>query len=70
MKSSSHWQHIAERLAESGWSWKHSKLSRREKHNLHVAEARNDDGHTHAVVAESIKPAFAVLEQSIQSIGE
>jgi len=70
MKRSSGWQLIAERLAESGWSWQHVTLSRRANPNLHVAEARNEEGHTHAVVADSIAPAFTALEESIQAAGQ
>src|SRR5437762_3192039 len=46
------WQPIAERLSESGWSWQLVKLSDRVGRDVYVAEARNGDGQTHAVVAK------------------
>jgi hypothetical protein len=69
MKPSSTWQDIAERLAESGWSWRHVVLPNRATPALHVAEARNEAGQRHAVVADSVAPAFAALEKSVQSAG-
>jgi len=69
MKPAPTWQNIAERLAESGWSWRHVTLANRATPDLHVAEARNEDGHLHAAVADSVGPAFTALEQSIQSVG-
>ena len=65
MRPALNWQTIAERLAESGWSWRHFALATRAKGNLHVAEARNDDGHTHVVAASSVQSAFTALEQSV-----
>jgi hypothetical protein len=67
MKPAPKWQSIAQRLAESGWSWQHVKLSNRATPDLHVAEAHNEDGQTHAAVAGSIGPAFAALDESIQT---
>ena len=61
------WQRIAERLAESGWTWQHVKLSDRVGRKLHVAEAHNEDGVTHAAVAKSVSSAFIVLEASIKT---
>ena len=66
MNQPSDWRAIAERLAESGWSWRHVTLKGRATPDLHVAEARNDEGHTHAAVADSVAPAFAALEESVQ----
>jgi hypothetical protein len=67
MKSGTHWQRIAERLAESGWSWNHVRLDDRVGRSKHVAEAHNEDGETHAVVAKSVGPAFVALERSVKS---
>jgi len=70
MKPDSNWQKVAERLAESGWSWRHVTLSNRATPDLHVAEARNDEGHTHVAVADSVAPAFTALEESIRAVGQ
>jgi len=67
MKSDTRWQRIAERLAESGWSWRHVHLEDRVGRGRHVVEAHNDDGLTHAVVADSVNPAFVALEHSVKS---
>jgi len=64
------WQNIAERLAEAGWSWRHVAFLNRATPDLHVAEARDENGCVHAVVAEAVEPAFAALEESIQTAGE
>ena len=70
MSKPNFWHPIAERLTEKGWSWRHVTLRPRAKKNLHVVEAHNDEGVTHAAVATSVGPAFVALEQSIQSAGE
>ncbi len=67
MKPEKNWQCIAERLAEEGWSWQHRRFSDRNGHSLHMAEAHDIEGVTHAVVAESITPAFVALEDSINT---
>jgi hypothetical protein len=67
MKPHSNWQKVAERLAESGWSWRHVTLSNRATPDLHVAEAWNGEGQTHAAVADSVAPAFSALEESIRA---
>jgi len=36
MKTGTHWQRIAERLAESGWSWQHICLTDRTRIRLTV----------------------------------
>jgi hypothetical protein len=64
------WQNIAERLAESGWSWRHVTLINRATPDLHVAEALGDDGQRHVVVAEAVNPAFTALEASIHAAAE
>ena len=66
VKGHSNWHQIAERLAESGWSWQHVRLSDRAGRNRHVAEAHNEEGHTHAVVAPSVGQAFGALERSVE----
>ena len=68
MNMNQRWQRIAERLAEAGWSWQHVKLSDRVGRSQHVAEAHNEDGETHAVVAKSVGPAFVALERSVKSV--
>ena len=65
-----HWQRIAERLTESGWSWQHVRLDDRVGRKQHVAEAHNDDGETHAVVAKSVGSAFVALARSIKSVAK
>jgi len=70
MKTGTHWQRIAERLAETGWSWQHVCLTDRAGRNRHVAEAHNDDGEKHVAVAPSIGPAFFALERSVKSAGK
>jgi hypothetical protein len=65
MKIRKGWKYIAERLAESGWSWQHRTFSDRAGKKLHFAEAHDLDGKTHAVVADKIVPAFSALEKSI-----
>lgn len=67
MKSGTHWQRIAERLAESGWSWNHVRLDDRVGRSKHVAEAHNEEGETHAAVATAVGPAFAALEKSVEA---
>ncbi len=68
MKPEQHsWQEVAERLAEEGWSWQHRSFSDRNGHSLHMAEAHDLDGLTHAVVAESVTPAFDALDDSINA---
>ena len=67
MQTDAQWQHIAERLAETGRSWQHVKLSDRAGRNAHVAESHNDNGQTHVAVADSVMPAFLALEQSIKA---
>ena len=37
MSASSNWQNIAERLAESGWSWRHVTLTNRATPDLQSA---------------------------------
>ena len=70
MHPEQHWQKVAERLAEGGWSWQHRQFSDRSGHSFHLAEAHDLDGVTHAVVAESVNPAFAALEKSIRVVGK
>jgi hypothetical protein len=70
MNSANNWHPIAERLAESGWSWQHVRLDDRVGRSQHVAEAHNDDGATHAVVAQSADMAFDALERSVVRIGK
>lgn len=70
MNTGAIWQQIAERLAESGWTWQHRKLVNRTERRIHVAEARNDNGEWHAVVADAVAPAFVALEQSINETGQ
>ncbi len=70
MKTGTHWQRIAERLAESGWSWQHVRLTDRVGRTLYVAEAHNDYGEKHVAVAPSIGPAFFALERSVKSAGK
>jgi hypothetical protein len=70
MNTGNTWQDVAERLAEAGWSWQHKKVVARTERNVHVAEAHNDEGEQHAVVADGIAPAFTALERSIQSAQE
>jgi hypothetical protein len=65
MNTGKPWQQVAERLAGSGWSWQHKRVVARTKRNVHVAEAHNDEGEQHVVVAEAIAPAFTALERSI-----
>ena len=65
-----HPEQDAERLAEGGWSWQHRQFSDRSGHSFHLAEAHDLDGVTHAVVAESVNPAFAALEKSIRVVGK
>lgn len=65
MNTGAEWESIAERLAESGWSWKHVRLDDRVGRSQHVAEAHNEDGEIHAVVAESVGTAFVALESSV-----
>jgi len=64
------WQSIAEKLSESGWSWRHVTFLNRAASDVHVVEARDDEGHVHAVVAESVEPAFVALEESIKAAGK
>ena len=61
------WHRIAEKLCELGWSWQHVRLDDRVGRCLHVAEAHNEDGETHAAVAESVGTAFVALDYSINS---
>ena len=70
MNGANNWQPIAERLAESGWSWNHARLDDRVGRTQHVAEAHNEDGVTHAVVAQSVGTAFVALERSVVSNGK
>ena len=70
MDASTNCQPIAERLAESGWSWQHVRLDDRVGRSQHVAEAHNEDGETHAAVAESVGSAFVALEESITGVGK
>ena len=69
MKTDTHWQRIAERLAESGWSWSHRERVDQKRKIVHVAEAHNENGQTHFAFAQTVRPAFVVLERSIQSAG-
>jgi hypothetical protein len=66
MNAEKRWQRIAERLAESGWSWRHVRLTDRVGRVRHVAEAHNDE-ETHAVVAPSANTSFGALDHSINS---
>ena len=70
MKIRKRWEQIAEHLAESGWSWRLVRLDDRVGRSQHVAEAHNEDGVTHAVVAKSVGTAFAALERSVVSKGK
>lgn len=70
MKTGTHWQRIAERLAESGWSWQHDCLTDRMGREQHVAEAHNDDGEKHVAVAPAIGSTFFALECSIKRAGK
>lgn len=69
MKIGPRWQKIAERLAESGWSWQHTELTDRVGRDVHVVEAHNDHGQTHAAVAASVGPGFVAVESSIKAAG-
>ena len=68
MKPAPKWQSIAERLAESGWSWRHLVVSTRMHTHIHLVEARNTVGQIHVVVAEVARQGFEVLEKSINAI--
>ena len=67
MNPCSNWQNIAERLADSGWSWKHETFAIRAIGGLHLAEARNEEGEQHVVIAETVGEAFVALEESIRA---
>jgi len=66
MKMGNQWQRIAERLSEAGWSWRHVRLTDRLGRVRHVAEAHNEKGATHAVVAPSVPSAFSALDCSVK----
>jgi len=66
MKVGKNWQGIAERLAESGWTWHHFRVVDRAGRRRHVAQASNADGQKHIAVAPSVRPAFAAIAQSIK----
>lgn len=67
MKTGMHWQRIAERLAEAGWSWSHRERVDRKSEIVHVAEAHNLDEVKHLAVATAVGPAFFALERSIKA---
>jgi len=69
MKMGMHWQRIAERLSEAGWSWRHVRLTDRVGRIRHVAEAHNEEGEIHAVIAPSVGASFGALDRSINSSG-
>ena len=62
-----HWQRIAERLAEAGWSWKHCERTHKKRNLVHLIEAHNLDGEVHCVVADSINEGFHALKNSIKA---
>jgi hypothetical protein len=70
MSTEKRWQRIAKRLAESGWSWRHIRLNDRVGRIRHVAEAHNEEGATHVVVAPSVGVSFRALDCSIKTVRE
>lgn len=70
MKTGLHWQHIAERLAEAGFSWTHRTRTDKNRQTAHVAEAHNEKGQTHFAFAKKVGPAFVALERSVKSAGK
>ena len=70
MKTGMHWQRIAERLAEAGWSWSHRTRTAQKRQSVHVAEVHNEKGQTHFAFANTVGPAFVALERSVKMAGK
>lgn len=70
MKTGMHWQRIAERLAEAGFSWTHRTRIGRNRETMHVAEAHDEKGQIHFAFAKTVGPAFVALERSVKSVGK
>jgi len=68
MKMNGNWQCIAERLAESGWTWKHFRIIDRLGRARHVARVCNSDGQKHIAVAPEVRRAFAAVAHSIKTM--
>lgn len=68
MKMSIPWQQIAERLAESGWSWSHRELDDHRRNIVHFVEVHNQDGIVHCAFANNLYSAFYAVGHSIRAV--